>query len=175
MKTKSIILFFLLIISGFSLEAQRMKEYVIEIEINTTKEKVWEVITDFNNYPNWNTVLNIEGSDSLTIDNKFDITIHKSEKKEYNFTGVVENFEEKNSFGLSKTFLAKWFSKMTHYFIIESIDEEKTKFIQKWKAQGFISSLFWKQICKDFEKFNKMNDELKKHIENNHSIDEENK
>lgn len=38
MKTKSIILFFLLIISGFSLEAQRMKEYVIEIEINTTKE-----------------------------------------------------------------------------------------------------------------------------------------
>lgn len=56
---------------------------------------------------------------------------------------------------------------MTHYFIIESIDEEKTKFIQKWETQGFINSLFWKQICKDFEKFNQMNDELKKHIERN--------
>ena len=167
MKTKTIILFFLLIISGISLKAQKMKEYIIQIEINSTKENVWEVITDFKNYPNWNTVLKIEGNDSLKIDTKFEISIHKSEKKEYKFTSIVEKFEENKSFGLSKTFLAKWFSKMTHYFIIESIDEEKTKFKQKWEAQGFISSLFWKQITKDFEKFNQMNDELKKHIEEN--------
>jgi len=31
-----------------------MKEIKTEIIINTKPEKVWEVLTDFENYPTWN-------------------------------------------------------------------------------------------------------------------------
>lgn len=58
-----------------NVNAQKMKEYKIEIAVKASKEKVWEVITNFENYPSWNSVLKMESNNNLIVGNKFKVTI----------------------------------------------------------------------------------------------------
>ena len=50
-----------------NVNAQKMKEYKIEIAVKASKEKVWEVITNFENYPSWNSVLKMESNNNLIV------------------------------------------------------------------------------------------------------------
>ena len=62
----------------------------IEIKINASKEKVWDAITDFKNYPKWNSVLEIKNNDSLLLGNKFQVTINQPNGKQSKFKAEDE-------------------------------------------------------------------------------------
>ncbi len=142
-----------------------MKEYKIEIDINASKKTVWKVITDFENYPKWNSVLAVENNGSLKLGNKFHVIITKPMGKKSKFYATVIGKKEFQSFSVTHAIIGKWFFKATHYFIIKEIDKENITFIQKWGLKGIITSMFCKQIFKELEVFNKMNVELKEFVE----------
>jgi len=143
-----------------------MKEFKIEIEINASKETVWKAITDFENYPNWNSVLVMKENDSLTIGEKFDVTINKPDGKHSKFKATATSKEDHHSFSATATIIGKWFFETTHYFIINEIDKEHIIFIQKWELKGMIAPMFRKQIFKELEVFDQMNTDLQKLVEN---------
>ena len=143
-----------------------MKEYKIEIEVSASKETVWKAITDFENYPNWNSVLVMKENDSLIIGEKFDVTINNPNGKHSKFKATATSKEDCQSFSATATTIGKWFFETTHYFIINEIDKEHIIFIQKWELKGIIASMFHKQIFKELEVFIQMNSDLQKLIEN---------
>ena len=73
-----------------NVNAQKMKEYKIEIAVKASKEKVWEVITNFENYPSWNSVLKMESNNNLIVGNKFKVTITQPNGKSSNFKAKVD-------------------------------------------------------------------------------------
>lgn len=141
--------------------AQNMKKYKIEIDINASKEAVWAAVTDFENYPKWNSVLEMKNNDGLIPGSKFDVTIKKPNKKHSNFKAIARSKVNFQSFSARQKIIGKWFFQATHYFTIKEIDKKNVTFIQKWELKGIISSLFHKQIFKELEEFKKMNKELK--------------
>lgn len=160
-----IILTLIISASFFSINAQKMKEYKLEIEVNASKETVWKAITNFKDYPKWNTVLVMKNNDSLILGNKFHVEITKPNGKLSKFKATTISKNEFQSFSATQTMIGKWFFQATHYFIIKEIDENNIIFIQKWELKGVIASMFHKQIFKELEEFNKMNGELKKMVE----------
>ncbi|MFV0573520.1 MAG: SRPBCC domain-containing protein [Xanthomarina gelatinilytica] len=142
-----------------------MKEYIIKKNINASKETVWNVITDFENYPKWNSVLKMDNNANLVLGDKFDVSIEQPNTKQSNFKATATGKEEFQSFSASQKIVGKWFFQATHFFIVEEVDEEHVTFIQKWELKGIISSLFRKQIFKELEVFKIMNKELKEFIE----------
>ncbi len=155
----SILLF--LINSPITMKAQNT--YEISVTIDQAKENVWKVITDFNSYEQWNSILSMAENDELVIGEKFAVTIH-DHGKDARFKAITLTRIENESFSAQQKIIGKWFFSATHFFILNEKDGQ-TQFTQKWKFTGLLSRLFKKPIFKQLELFNTMNDELKQFME----------
>jgi hypothetical protein len=143
-------------------------DYVIQVTINASKERVWEIITDFKNYPKWNSVLTMQNNDNFEIGKEFDVTIfNKDGSIADNFKAIAEQKNQFQLFWASSTMMHKKFFKAIHYFIVEEISKTKVKFIQKWKLEGIISYLLEGMIFEQLDLFKLMNTQLKKQAESN--------
>lgn len=140
-----------------------MSEYTISIDLSQSSKKVWEVLTDFNKYNEWNTVLSMANNDQIEIGKEFNVTIYNKKGKDSKFKATALAKEVNKSFSAQQKILGKWFFTATHHFIIEETDS-KVRFVQKWELVGIISKLFKKQIFKQLAEFKRMNDELKIHL-----------
>ena len=137
-----------------------MKEYQIEIKIKASREALWNAITDFQNFPKWNSVLAMEGNDNLVVGEKFEVTINQPNGKQTKFKAVATSKVERKSFSATATIVGKWFYEAKHHFIVKEVDRELVIFIQKWELKGIMASMFGKQMIKELEVFNQMNREL---------------
>ncbi len=74
-----------------------MKEIITKIIIDTKPEKVWEVLTDFENYPTWNPFIQkISGEQKVGL--KLDVSIHPLEGNGMTFQPTLLKFEENREF-----------------------------------------------------------------------------
>jgi hypothetical protein len=168
LKTTIIYVFLLLSVIGCNAKDIIKYDYVIDIDINTSKEKVWSVITDFKNYSKWNSILRMKNNDDIEISKDFDVLIlEKDGSIMDSFKAKAQSKDKYKSFSASQIMLTKGIFKATHYFVIEEISENKVKFIQKWKLEGVLSSLFESMIFDVLDVFKKMNLELKIEMEKN--------
>lgn len=140
-----------------------MQTIVTEIIINASKEKVWEVLTNFNNYSNWNPfITSIEGEpkENTQLVNKLEI-----DGKVQIFKPTVVKVEENKHF--------EWIGKLPlgmfnghHCFEIQELKEGQVKLIQKEDFSGWLSSLILKQVKEStIEGFITMNKGLKEEAE----------
>jgi hypothetical protein len=141
-------------------------DYIIDIKIKASKEKVWDIITNFSDYPKWNSVLKMQNNDDFEIGKEFNVTIfNKDGSIADNFPAIAIEKIPYKQFWASSTMLHKNLFKATHYFVIEEISANEIKFIQKWKLEGVVSYLFESMIFEQLDLFILMNDELKKEAE----------
>lgn len=140
--------------------AQQMKEFTLEERIHAPKEKIWSILTDFQNYE-WNSVLTMKDNDSLKIGQTFQVTITKENGKQSSFKAITLSKNLNESFSAQQIMLGKWFFSATHYFILKETEKNSVVFIQKWELKGIMSSLFKNMIFKELEEFKRMNRELK--------------
>ncbi len=155
--------------SAINLENKNNDEnygYIISIDIDASKEKIWSLITDFENYPKWNSVLKMENNDNLKLEKNFLVTIFDENGLiEDNFKAMLLDKKKYRYFSPSQTLLTKHFFKATHQFLIEEISQNKVKFTQKWKLEGVIAYLFEAMIFDVLNIFKTMNLELKEKAE----------
>lgn len=63
-----------------------------EIHINASPQKVWAILTDFENYPNWNTFIkSLNGK--VKVGNKITVKIKPPKQKVMTFTPKVLSFK----------------------------------------------------------------------------------
>ena len=146
-----------------------MQEVRSEIEIHSYPESVWEILTDFGTYEQWNPFINkIVGLPKQGEKVDIFIETHSGKKRRYSpRITKVEEGRELRWFGKSSL---PGFLNAEHIFTIEELQPNHVRFIQREVFDGLLTRLFGKGFDKEIRQgFNEMNYALKKRAERNTS------
>lgn len=146
-----------------------MRELRTEIEINAEPEIVWEVLTDFNSYPDWNPFV-VEMKGEVKVGNRIEVLLKPPGKKEMTFKPVVlkldspKEFRWKGSLPIPGMFVGE------HIFQIEDLSDKekgpKVMFIHREEFKGLLVGMLWKDLNSNTRAgFESMNQALKKRCE----------
>jgi hypothetical protein len=143
-----------------------MKEIYTEIVIKSSTKVIWNIIINFDNYPNWNPFMKqIIGE--LQEGSKIQVTI-----KPYNSGNItykpkiLELKPEEKIKWLGITGIPHLFDG-EHSLILKKIDENKVLFIQKEKFTGILVPLLTGLLKNTEISFKMMDEALKKEAEKN--------
>ncbi|MGK0413301.1 MAG: hypothetical protein ACJA1B_001504 [Polaribacter sp.] len=138
-----------------------MAKYIkTSITINASREKIWKVLTDFENYREWNSFIkSVTGE--VKVGNQIEIKLQGM-----TFKPVVLTF--------NKNIELKWLGHLwfkglfdgEHKFKLTDNGNGTTNFEQSENFSGILVKLFAKSLDKDTKNgFEQMNKELKVHVE----------
>lgn len=134
------------------------------IRIYAPCEKVWQVLTDFESYPNWNPFIkSISGE--LKQGRKLQVKISPPNEKEMSFSPTIIRTLAGREIRWSGKFLIKGLFDGEHYFELEQIDEHTTLFVQGEYFSGLLVGLMSGILEKTKMGFQHMNRALKKTCE----------
>lgn len=137
------------------------KEIKTEILINASPEKVWAILTNFENYPQWNPFIkSIQGNP--IVGEKIIARIEPPEANGMTFKPKVLVFEENKKFSWLGHLLFTGLFDGEHIFELIDNGNGTTTFIQREKFKGILVPLFKKQLDNNTTQgFNEMNQKLK--------------
>lgn len=143
-----------------------MRELNTEIEIKDSAEIVWQLLTDFDAYPQWNPFIrSIEGKPEPN--SKLKIFIQPSGARGMKFSPTVLKAEPPRELRWSGSLLIRGLFDGEHILIIEPLAENRIKFVQREKFSGLLVPLFRRSLDTDTRRgFNEMNAALKERAEN---------
>ncbi|MES2764861.1 MAG: SRPBCC domain-containing protein [Bacteroidota bacterium] len=141
-----------------------MNEIYTEIDINAPAEKVWQILTDFKNYPKWNPF--IKTAKGIAHEGEFlKVRIQPPGRSAMTFQPKVLKAEVNKELRWKGKFLIPGLFDGEHIFVLKELSPRKTKLIHSEKFAGILVPLF-KSVLKDSERgFELMNEALKKRAE----------
>jgi hypothetical protein len=141
-----------------------MTEIHTEIDINAHAEKVWQILQDFTNYPQWNPF--IKSAEGNVREGEFlKVQIQPPGRSAMTFQPKVLKAEANRELRWKGKLLFPGLFDGEHSFVLKSISPQKTKFIHSEKFTGILVPLF-KSVLKDSQKgFELMNEALKNRAE----------
>ncbi|MGE8554485.1 MAG: SRPBCC family protein [Chryseobacterium jejuense] len=134
------------------------KKIETEIVIHATPEKIWKILSNFQNYPTWNPfITEIQGS--VEEGNQIQVTIKPKEGKGMVFKPVVLSKKENKELKWLGKLLFKGIFDGEHHFELIDNKNGTTQFIQSEQFSGLLVPFF------NFDNtaigFNLMNQKLK--------------
>jgi len=141
-----------------------LKEIRTEIDIKASPEKVWEVLTDFNNFPQWNPFIRQINGDPK-VGTKLKIHLHTSSGKSRTYRPTVTKVEPNRELRWSgKSFIPGMFNG-ERIFTIE-LKTNHVRFVHREIFTGLGVALAGDRLDKDmYQSFEKMNDAFKEEVE----------
>lgn len=132
------------------------KQIKTSITINASKERIWKILTDFENYPEWNSFIkSVIGE--VKVGNQIKIKLQGM-----TFKPIVLTFNENTEI---KWLGHLWFKGLfdgEHKFKLTDNGNRTTDFEQSESFSGILVRLFAKSLDKDTKNgFEQMNKELK--------------
>ena len=122
-----------------------MKEIKTEILIEAPLEHVWQVLSEFSEYTQWNPfITKIEGN--LQTGAKLKVTLHPPGKKTMVFKPVLLKVKENQEIRWLGHFLFPGIFDGEHIFILEKSGRMKTKFRHEEKMSGILVPILWKYL-----------------------------
>jgi hypothetical protein len=141
-----------------------MKELKTEIIINAPTTKVWQVLLDFENYPNWNPFIkNIAGA--TTVGGQLKAFIQPPDAGGMTFKPTVLVSDTDQEFRWLGKLLFRGLFDGEHYFLLKDLGNGTTQFIHGERFSGILVPLFGGILKKSKQGFELMNAALKKQCE----------
>ena len=120
-------------------------EIKTEINIKATSEKIWEILTNFNEYPNWNPFIKyIKGN--VAIGQKINVLIAPPAAKEMMFKPKVLSFVKNKELSWIGHLLFFGLFDGKHKFELVNNKNGTTTFIQSEVFKGLLVPFFKKQL-----------------------------
>ncbi|TCD28670.1 SRPBCC domain-containing protein [Pedobacter psychrodurus] len=140
-------------------------EIKTQIEINATPDKVWAILTDFENYRDWNPFIkSITGKP--VVGNRITVSIAPPNSKVMTFKPVVLIFKIDKEFRWIGKLLFKGVFDGEHKFELIDNANGTTTFNQCESFSGILVGLFKKQLETNTRAgFEQMNENLKQQVE----------
>lgn len=140
------------------------KEIRTEIEINASAERVWEILSDFESFSHWNPfVTKVEGKP--IIDEKLKIDVQIPDGSLQKFTPIVLKADENKELSWTGTLPLNLF-RGEHFYIIESLNENKIRFVHGEYFSGWLVRIIWFLQGEKIKRgYKLMNEALKKRAE----------
>lgn len=132
-----------------------------EILISASPQKIWEVLTDFDNYPNWNPFIkSIQGQ--LNVGEKITVRLEPPDAKGITMTPKVLAFEANKQFRWIGNFVLPGLFDGEHIFELVDNKDGTTTFIQRENFKGILVGTFKKMLDNNTKRgFEMMNQQLK--------------
>jgi hypothetical protein len=141
-----------------------MKNIQTEILINTDITKVWDVLMNFDSYPKWNPfITSISGEPKLG--KRLTVSINPPGGKGMTFKPTILSLETNKEFRWKGKLGIKGIFDGEHYFILEFLENDKTKFIHGEIFSGLLVPLVGKMLDKTQKGFQLMNESIKNECE----------
>lgn len=136
-----------------------------QIAINASPEKVWSVLTNFNDYPNWNPFIK-ELTGNVKVGSKIKAHLQPEGQKGMVFTPTVLAFNQYKEFRWLGHFILPGLFDGEHIFELVDNGNGTTTFIQSEKFKGILIPMLKKMIDGPTKQgFEAMNLALKKRAE----------
>lgn len=142
-----------------------MKELHSEIEIAASAERVWELLTDFASYPQWNPFIrSISGEP--TPGERLEARIEPPGGQGMTFKPKVLNAEPNRELRWLGHLLVPGLFDGEHSFTIQPLEENRVRFIQREAFKGLLVPLFARSLDTNTQRgFEEMNRALKERAE----------
>ncbi len=136
-----------------------------EIEIDAPAERVWQVLTDFGKFPEWNPFIRkIDGH--AKVGARLQVQIGASGTRAMSFSPKMLNVEPNRELRWLGRLLIPGLFNGEHSFIIEPLDEKRVRFVQREKFTGLLVPFMTKSLDRDARRgFEEMNRALKERAE----------
>ena len=141
------------------------KEIKTQVIINASPDRVWAILTDFDNYKSWNPFIkSITGK--VEVGNKITAQLHPPDASPMTFKPTVLVFEKNKEFSWLGHLLFKGLFDGKHKFELIDNNNGTTTFIQSEKFNGILVPLFNKMLDNNTTNgFNMMNQKIKQLVE----------
>lgn len=134
------------------------KEITTQILIRSTPEKIWNILTAIENYPNWNPfITSIQGE--IKEGKKISISIKPPNGNKINFKPTIISIKNNKELSWFGTVIFKGIFDGKHKFELIDNKNGTTTFIHSEKFRGIFVWLF--DVRKTTNGFNEMNKKLK--------------
>lgn len=142
-----------------------MKEIYTEIKIRTDVQNIWQILTDFSNYHEWNPFIrDIEGTPK--VGSKLTIHLRTSKGKNRTYNPRVTKMDPHKEIRWYGKSLIPGIFNGERIYTLEQIGTDQTKFIHREIFTGILVELLGNRLDKDmFNSFTEMNEALKKRVE----------
>ena len=142
-----------------------MKSIHTEIEINAPASKVWEILMDFEKYPEWNPFIKSISGDAQ-VGGNLKVVMQQPDSKPMTFKPKCLTAEPNKEFRWLGHMFVKGIFDGEHIFKIRERDGGTTKLVQCENFNGLLLPFLWKQLnSKTISAFEQMNSALKKRAE----------
>jgi len=142
-----------------------MKQLHTEININAPAKTVWDILTDFDQYPDWNPFIRSVTGD-VREGGRLIVVLQPSGGKRMTFKPRCLRYSPNKEFRwLGNLFVSGLFDG-EHIFELNEISDGVTKLVQRENFKGILVPLFWKQLNTQTRVgFESMNEKLKALVE----------
>jgi hypothetical protein len=138
-----------------------MKELRSEIEIEASAERVWQLLTDFAHFPQWNPFIR-RASGNVKLGERLDVYMQPSGANGMTFRPTVLKAEPNRELRWIGQLLIPGLFDGEHIFNIESLGTNRVLFVQREIFTGLLVPLFAKQLDTDTQRgFEELNRALK--------------
>jgi len=138
-----------------------MKELRSEIEIEASAERVWQLLTDFADFPHWNPFIR-RASGNVKLGQQLEVNIQPSGANGMTFRPTVLRAEPNRELRWIGHLLIPGLFDGEHIFTIEPLGANRVRFVQREIFTGLLVSLFAKGLDTDTQRgFGEMNQALK--------------
>ena len=142
-----------------------MKELHSEIEIATSPERVWGILTDFASYPQWNPFIR-RISGELKVDERLDVRLEPPDSRGITLRPTVLNAEPNRQLRWLGHLLVPGLFDGEHSFLIQPLGEDRVRFVQSEEFRGLLVPLFARSLDNSTRRgFEEMNRALKERAE----------
>ncbi len=148
-----------------------MKELRSQIEIEATAERVWQVLTDFAAYPDWNPFIR-RVSGRPEVDEQLVVRMRPSGTKGMTFRPTVMKAEPNRQLRWLGHLLVPGLFDGEHIFEIEELGRDRVLFIQREFFRGLLVPLFARSLDRDTQRgFEEMNRALRERAETTDQVE----
>ncbi len=142
-----------------------MKELRTEIEIGASAERVWQILTDFASYPEWNPfVRRISGE--AQEGTQLEVYLQPSGARGMTFRPTILKAEPSRELRWRGKLFIQGLFDGEHVFEIEQLAENRVRFVQRESFRGLLASLLLRMLENDTRRgFEEMNAALKARAE----------
>jgi hypothetical protein len=148
-----------------------MKEYNNEVEIHASAERVWQLLTDFARFPQWNPFIQ-RASGEPKIGAQLEVTLQPSGASRTTSRPTVLKAEPNHELRWIERSLIPGLLDVEHIFTIEQLDTTHVRFTQREIRTGILVPLRARRSTTDTRRgLKEMNQALKSRAEQPRSAD----
>jgi len=142
-----------------------MKELHSEIEINASAERVWDILTDFASYPQWNPFIrSISGE--LEVGERLEVRLEPPDSRGISLRPTVLRAEPNRLMRWVGHLLVPGLFDGEHSLVTEPLEENRVRFVQHEAFKGVLVRLLARSLDKNtLRGFEQMNEALKERAE----------